>query len=69
EFDLDIAFKIIDLGDGGTTDEKNFVEVVLKALALVEEDYLGGGGSRGSGKVAFVDLRDETGKELTLPTV
>ena len=69
EFDLDMTFKIIDLGDGGTTDEKNFVDVVLKALALVEEDYLGGGGSRGSGKVQFVNLKDEEGKDILLPTV
>jgi len=69
EFDLDIAFKIIDLNDGGKIDEDNFNKVVLKALALVEEDYLGGGGSRGSGKVEFVNLKDETGKDITLPTV
>jgi CRISPR-associated protein Csm3 len=29
---------------------------VLTALHLVEDDYLGGQGSRGSGKVAFIDL-------------
>jgi CRISPR-associated protein Csm3 len=29
---------------------------VLTALQLVEDDYLGGQGSRGSGKVAFTDL-------------
>lgn len=71
EFDLDITFKIIDFdGDGGKKDEDNFNNVVLKALALVEQDYLGGGGSRGSGKVKFVELKDETtGKDLTLPTV
>ena len=68
-FDLDIAYRVIDTGDGGKTDEKNFTDVVLKALALVERDYLGGAGSRGCGKVKFTDLKDETGKPLQLPTV
>lgn len=31
-------------------------KVVVEALQLVEDDYLGGGGSRGSGKVSFTDL-------------
>ncbi len=68
-FDLDIAYRVIDTGDGGTTDEQNFSEVVLKALALVEQDFLGGAGSRGCGKVQFTDLKDETGQSLQLPTV
>ena len=68
EFDLEIAFKIIDLDDGGAKDKENF-DLVRQALLLVQEDYLGGGGSRGSGKVAFVDLKDETEKELDLSTV
>ncbi|MEJ5260990.1 MAG: type III-A CRISPR-associated RAMP protein Csm3 [Anaerohalosphaeraceae bacterium] len=68
-FDLDIAYRVLDTGDGGATDEKYFKEVVLKALALVEKDYLGGCGSRGCGKVKFIDLKDEAGNPLTLPTV
>ncbi len=68
-FDLDIVYRVIDVGDGGATDERNFTDVVLKALALVERDYLGGAGSRGCGKVKFIDLTDETGQPLQLPTV
>jgi len=34
-----------------------FFKDVLQGLALVEDDYLGGGGSRGSGKVQFANLR------------
>jgi CRISPR-associated protein Csm3 len=68
-FDLDIAYRVIDTGDGGQTDEQNFKDVVLMALALVERDYLGGAGSRGCGKVQFTDLKDETGQSLQLPTV
>lgn len=67
EFDFEITFKIIDLDDGGETDKKNF-DLVRQALTLVEEDYLGGGGSRGSGKVKFINLEDETGKKLDLET-
>jgi len=37
------------------TDLDNF-KFVLDALQLVEDDYLGGSGSRGSGKVAFTNL-------------
>jgi len=68
-FDLDIAYRVIDSGDGGKTDEQNFADVVLKALALVERDCLGGAGSRGCGKVKFINLTDETGRSLQLPTV
>lgn len=32
-------------------------KVVIEALQLVEDDYLGGAGSRGSGKVQFKNLR------------
>lgn len=38
-----------------TADVDRFGDV-LTALQLVEDDYLGGQGSRGSGKVAFIDL-------------
>ncbi|HPY76205.1 MAG TPA: type III-A CRISPR-associated RAMP protein Csm3 [Anaerohalosphaeraceae bacterium] len=67
-FDLDIVYRVIDTGDGGQTDQQNFHDVVLKALALVERDYLGGAGSRGCGKVKF-SVKDETGKDLQLPAV
>ena len=68
-FDLDMVYKIIDTGDGGDVDQKNFEEVVLKALALVQEDCLGGCGSRGCGKVEFVDLQDEQGRKLEIPAL
>lgn len=68
-FDLDIAYRIIDADDGGALDEQYFQQVVLKSLALLERDYLGGAGSRGCGKVKFIDLKDETGQPLQLPTV
>jgi len=38
-------------------DENRFNEVVLKALRLLEDDYIGGMGSRGYGKIKFEDLK------------
>jgi len=37
-------------------DVDEFLPVLLKGLELLEEDYLGGGGARGNGKVRFADL-------------
>jgi CRISPR-associated protein Csm3 len=47
---MQIVFNIYDAGDFG-----RFLDV-LTALQLVEDDYLGGQGSRGSGRVAFQGL-------------
>lgn len=70
EFDFSLSYRVIDInGDNGKGDEENFENVVKKALALLEHDYLGGGGSRGNGKITFVNLKDETGKEVKLNEV
>ena len=66
EFDFEIAYRVIDTDDNGATDEKYFREVVLEGLKLLQNDYLGGGGSRGNGQIEFVSLKDEEGKEITL---
>ncbi len=68
-FDFELSYRVLDTGDGGAEDEKNFKEVVLQALALLQLDYLGGGGSRGNGKISFIDLKDENGKDVQLPEV
>ncbi len=60
---------MLDRGDSGKADEKLFEEIVLYALAALEEDYLGGGGSRGNGRIQFIDLQDESGKSVQLPEV
>ena len=38
-------------------DELQFFDTVLAAMELLEDDYLGGSGSRGSGQIAFEGLR------------
>ena len=66
EFDFEISYRIIDTGDDGKTDETNFEEVVLEALKLLQNDYLGGGGSRGNGQIEFKDLVNEKNNPITL---
>ena len=66
EFDFEIVYRIIDTGDGGSTDEKYFAEVVLEGLKLLQNDYLGGGGSRGNGQIEFKDLVDENRTKIEL---
>jgi CRISPR-associated protein Csm3 len=69
-FDFEIVYRVLDIdGDNGKKDEQLFNDVVLKALALLQEDYLGGGGSRGNGKIQFENLRDENGQPVQLPEV
>ena len=65
-FDFEIAYRVIDTNDGGTIDEKNFTEVVLKGLKALQNDYLGGGGTRGNGQIEFKNLKDENGNEIKL---
>lgn len=47
-FDFDIRVKILE-GDS----EKELIDMVKKGLSLIENDYLGGSGSRGYGRVKF----------------
>lgn len=69
KFDFELVYKIIDNGDGGAADRKNFDEVVRVAMALLEHDYLGSAGTRGCGQIRFVNLKDENGQDVTLPKV
>ena len=66
EFDFEIAYRIIDTDDKGATDEKYFDSVVKEGLRLLQNDYLGGGGTRGNGEIAFKDLKDENGTAIEL---
>lgn len=51
EFNFEIIFSLYD-GD----DEKNFL-YLLKSLQLLEDNYLGGFGTRGYGKIKFKNLK------------
>jgi CRISPR-associated protein Csm3 len=66
KFDFEIAYRIIDTGDGGEKDKANFDAYVLDALKLLKDDYLGGGGTRGNGRIDFINVQDETGKAIEL---
>ena len=50
-FEFELIYNVFD-GD----DEKLFEEIVLKGLRLLEDDYIGGMGSRGYGKIKFIKL-------------
>jgi CRISPR-associated protein Csm3 len=52
------------MGDKGKRDEELFRTTVLDVLKMLENDYLGGGGSRGNGKIKFIDLKDEKGQPI-----
>ena len=70
KFNFELVYRVIDTGDNGDKDEKLFDEVVIEGLKLLQNDYLGGGGSRGNGRIKFVDLKEETtGKEYPLEDV
>ena len=66
EFEFEIAYRIIDDGDGGKKDKEFFDTVVLEGLRLLQNDYLGGGGTRGNGQIEFNELKDENGNSITL---
>lgn len=51
---FEMVLTLYDLGDD-TGREFNRVRALLQAMQLLEDDYLGGLGSRGSGKIAFVN--------------
>jgi len=51
KFDLEVVLQVFDLDKG-----KDLISFVKKALKSVEDSYLGGSGSRGYGKVKFINL-------------
>jgi CRISPR-associated protein Csm3 len=68
EFEFELVYHIIDTGhkgkNGELLDEEYFRDVVLKGLYLLQNDYLGGGGSRGNGRIEFAGLKDEKGEDI-----
>lgn len=56
KFKFELIFRIFDTGDGGETD-RVLLDCVKEGLKLIENDALGGYGSRGSGKVKFTNIQ------------
>lgn len=52
EFSLDLVLNIIE--EDGIDFENELIQNVFKSLQMVQDDYLGGSGSRGSGQVEFI---------------
>lgn len=51
EFDFEITVQLFE-----EDNEKEILELIKQGLSLVQQSFLGGGGSRGSGKVTFRNL-------------
>ncbi|MDP3029805.1 MAG: type III-A CRISPR-associated RAMP protein Csm3 [Deltaproteobacteria bacterium] len=51
EFELELVYNIY------TEEDKTRFRKVLKAMQLLEDDYLGGSGSRGYGKISFNNIK------------
>ncbi len=64
-FDCEMIYRIFDFDDDGREDETLFDDVLLPALRLLEMDALGGGASRGNGKIRLT--LQCNGKPLQLP--
>ena len=65
-FDFELDYRIFDMDeDNGKTDEHYFY-YIKKGLQLLQNDALGGSGSRGYGQIVFVGLEDEEGTSIEL---
>jgi CRISPR-associated protein Csm3 len=56
KFSFEIVYRVFDLDDDGKADMENF-KIVVEALKLLENDTLGGSGSRGCGQIAFRNIK------------
>ena len=69
EFDFEIIYRIFVDGDGMQKSDEELFEYLLAGLKLLEMDALGGGVSRGNGKIKFIELRDENEKPINLKEI
>jgi CRISPR-associated protein Csm3 len=60
EFKFEVVIRKLDEND----DTELFEKVILLGMKLLEEDYLGGNGTRGYGKVEFIEKIDESVENL-----
>lgn len=56
-YPFELVYNLFDLNGSGAQNDLNWLIYVFKAMELLEDDYLGGYGSRGAGKIAFRELR------------
>ncbi len=68
EFNFELIYRIFDMNDQGKMDEDLF-KYVLDGLIYLQQDTLGGSGSRGCGKIEFVDLVNERGEPVNLSPI
>lgn len=66
EFDVEFIINIVDTDEYSMSDKETYFTEILKAgISLLEDDYLGGSGTRGYGRVKFSELekKDKTTEE------
>jgi CRISPR-associated protein Csm3 len=72
-FGFEIGFRVFerseDQTESGAMDRELFESVLLRALVWLEQDYLGGGGSRGNGRIKFMKLGRRIGREMEVQSV
>ena len=63
-FNFELVYRVFDMEDGGKKDLE-LLNYVKEGLRLIQNDALGGSGSRGSGKVLFknIEIQDSSNPE------
>lgn len=59
-----ILFDIFEIDTSTNIDNKELIEIFIDGLKMLEQSFLGGGGSRGNGRVKFVSFELD-GKEVS----
>lgn len=65
-FYFELVYRIFDTDDSGKIDI-DLIKYIKEGLKLIENDALGGSGSRGSGKVKFNNIKIFDGSDLSKP--
>ncbi|MCK9234168.1 type III-A CRISPR-associated RAMP protein Csm3 [archaeon] len=64
EFDFNLTYNVIEENDL----EKDF-NMITRGLKLLESDYLGGGGTRGNGRIVFKNLKATSENDYDLTKI
>lgn len=62
-FNFELVYRVFDMGDEGQRDLE-LLNYVKEGMKLIENDALGGSGSRGSGKVFFKNIEIQDSSDL-----